>query len=152
MTRATVGKLSSELIIKEPETQSPLEQMQENLTQYDAYLHNCALEGKKVYPRDFFLVVLTKKERLMPNVIRNYFIHRVSCPTPTFDQAVYQFHRAQEKIEFLWVVPSQDTCQFLLENIALVDKSEHDLLKFVIDFSEGILLKKAKILNGELEV
>lgn len=150
MTRETVGKVSSDLIVKEPETRSPIEQMQENLTQYDNNIHMCVKDGKRIYPHDFYVVVLTKKERLMENVLRNYFLHRSTCPTPDYDQAVYKYTRTSDRIEFLWVIPAKDICELMRENITRVDKSEYDLLKFVIDFYEGSLLKKARMLNGEV--
>lgn len=149
MTRQKVGKYSADLLQKQPETKSPIEQMYENLTDYDKHIFTCIDDGKKRFDGDFFLVVLTKKEPLMPNVLRNYFIARISCPTPDYDQTVYKYTKADEIVDFLWVIPSKDTC-FLLKKHALeVPESERELLNFVLRFSDGDLYRLCKKLNGE---
>jgi len=150
--RDTVGKIATDLKKNEKyNTHSPTEQMREQLENYDANIHECLLEGKNERFGDFFLVVITKKERLLDNVLRNYFIHRQTCPTPEWDQAVYKYHRAGDHLEFLWVVPSKDTCMHMTENAITIDKEQRELLKFVLDFNDGTLLQKAKTLNGERE-
>jgi hypothetical protein len=151
MTKKTVGQLSTELIQKEPETRSPIEQMRESLTDYEKNIHECVDRGKKEFPNNFFVVVLTKKERLMPNVLRNYFTCRISCPTPNYDQTVYKYDRQLDLVEFIWTIPDRETCHLLRDNAVNVVKSERELLKFVLDFSDGTLYKLCKLLNGEKE-
>lgn len=85
----------------------------------------------------------------MDNVIRNYFTGRLSCPSPEYDQVVYKYHAKEHNLEFLWVVPSKDTCQFLVENALVIERDQKDLLKFVLEFNDGTLLRKAKEFNGE---
>lgn len=146
----TVGQLSQELLQKEPEQASAIDYEQEIHKGYVDHILECAERSKAIYPEDFYIVVETKKEKLMPNVIRNYIFGRSSCPTPSYDQTVYRFHRQNEKIEFLWVVPSRDICHLLVDNALNVDNEERDLLNFVLDFNDKTLLKRAKILNGEV--
>jgi len=150
--RETVGKIATDLKKNEADnTHSPTEQMREQLTEYDANIHLCLEEGKNEKLGDFFVVVLTKKERVLDNVLRNYFFHRYTCPTPEWDQAVYKYHRAGDHLEFLWVVPSRDTCQYMADNALTIDKEQRELLNFVLDFNDGTLLQRAKQLNGEGE-
>ena len=123
--KKTVGKISTELIEKDVKVDhSPIDQMRESLTDYDANIYECIERGKKDYNKDFYIVVITKKERLMPNVLRNYFITRFSCPTPQFDQTVYKYNYKDQIIEFLWVIPAKDICEALLNNSLHIDGSE----------------------------
>src|SRR5277367_4053780 len=108
--RKTVGSISNELIVKTPDTFSPIEQMRESLTDYDKNIYECMTNALVQIPSDFYIVVITKKEPLMPNVIRNYFGSRISCPTPDYDQTVYKYVRKDEEIKFMWVIPSKHTC------------------------------------------
>ena len=85
----------------------------------------------------------------MPNVMRNYFIPRKSCPTPTYDQMVYKFHRKDEALEFVWAVPSMVAVKDLLKHKHDIDPSFFALLKMVMDFTDGTLEKKAKTFNDE---
>ena len=149
MVRDTIGKISSELLEKPLETNSPIEQMREQLNDYDKNIFECIERGVKTFSDDFYVVVITKKERLMPNVIRNYFTNRLSCPTPEYDQTVYRYLAKEEAIAFLWVIPSKDTCQLLIANKEQVDPSEFALLDFVLKFYDGTLFQTAKRLNGE---
>ena len=147
--KKTVGQLSTELLQKTPDTLSPIENMREQLTDYDKNIYECIERSKKTFLRDFYVVVITKKERLMSNVLRNYFTARLSCPTPDYDQTLYYYDNQDESVSFLWTIPSKDTCHLLLENRTEVAPAEWELLQFVLQFADGTLFKKAKQLNGE---
>lgn len=147
--RDTIGKISQELLQKEPDTRDPIELQREIHKSYEANIMECVENSKKTYPNDFYVVVETKKERLMPNVIRNYIFARHSCPTPSYDQTVYKYHRKEDRVEFLWVIPSKDTCELLRNNALLVVEDERQLLNFVLDFYDNTLLRLAKKLNNE---
>lgn len=149
--RKTVGELSSELIVKPLESETPHEQMSEQLSDWDKNIFECVERCKKEYMGDFYVVVITKKEKLMKNVIRNYFFGTQACPTPTWDQTVYAYNRKDDSIEFLWVVPDKATCFVFSRYKTLVDANEMQLLKFVLDFEDGTLLKIAQKRNGEVE-
>lgn len=151
MKRETVGKIASDLLQKEPDSLSPIENMREQLTEYEKNLFECVERYKNHFPLNFFIVVITKKEPLMPNVLRNYFYARMTCPTPDYDQTVYHYKHKEESLTFLWVIPSRDTCHLLKDNALEVHPDEKELLGFVIKFSDGSLYKFAKKLNGEDE-
>src|SRR3990167_7176702 len=104
MKRDTVGKISTDLLNDEtPLDHSAFEQMQESLSDYEKNLVEAVESGKKTFFGDFYIVVETKKEPKMQNVIRNYFFSRQTCPTPIYDEAVYRYNAKDEAIEFLWV-------------------------------------------------
>jgi len=152
MTRETVGKISQDLLHNATVLDhSAHEQMSEQLKDYEANVISAVDAGKKSFDHDFFLVVLTKKERLMQNVLRNYFLTRSSCPTPDWDQAVYHYKRNTGELEFLWVVPSKLVCKMFKEHALQIDESERVLRDFVLSFEDGTLLAKSKRLNGEQE-
>lgn len=149
MMRDTVGKASYDLLQKSPDSRDPIELEREMHKEYEDHVFQAVSRGKQDFIGDFYIVVITKKERLMQNVLRNLFTARQSCPTPDYDQAVYKFHRTDEMIEFLWVIPSKDTCEHLRDHALEVVPSEHALRDFVLSFYDGSLLTKAKQLNGE---
>lgn len=151
MVRETVGKISSDLIAKPLETTSAVEQMREQLADYDKNVLECVQRSKKDFPDDFYVVVLTKRERLMQNVIRNYFYGRLSCPTPDWDQTVYKYKRKTDDIIFMWVIPSKQVCEEMTMNKHLIPVEEYRLLEYVLAFNDGTLLRLAKDLNGEKE-
>ncbi len=126
--------------------------MREQLTEWDNNIELAVEQGLKDYMvGDFYVVVSTKKERLLPNVLRNYFFTRFSCPSPEYDQTVYRYHRADDALEFLWVVPSKDACQHFYNNPLQTSEDERELLEYVLSFLDGTLLNRAKKLNGEIE-
>jgi hypothetical protein len=147
--RDTIGAISSELLSKESPTNDPIELEREMHKDYEANVYECVERGKKEFFGDFYVVVTTKKERLMQNVLRNYFFPRNSCPTPEWDQAVYFYSRKDEKIDFMWVIPSKDTCKLFKENALLIAPEEKELLQFILEFEDGTLLEKSRLLNGE---
>jgi hypothetical protein len=149
--RDTIGKISSELLTKDSPTNSPIELEREMHTEYDANLLQCVQSSKSNYPSDFYVVVITKRERLMPNVFRNYFFARQTCPTPEWDQAVYRYRRSSDGIDFMWVIPSKETCAYLRAHALNVLPEERQLLNFVMQFENGSLFTVAKKLNNEQE-
>ncbi len=152
MERDTVGKLSSELLPHQiDDKHTPEDQMRESLTDYEKNIEEAVQRGLLEFAHDFYIVVITKKERLMQNVIRNYFGIRKSCPTPEYDQAVYKYNRHSDVLEFLWVLPSKDTCMAFRACPTWAPLEEQELLKFVLDFYDGTLLTLVKKLNNEID-
>jgi len=149
--KPTVGKIATDLLAKPEIGHTVIDQMQENLTDYDKNIFLCVENAKKTFPGDFYVVVECKKERLLENVLRNYFFARLSAPTPGWDQTVYKYHRKRDALEFLWVVPSKDACEYMTINKQYIPESEYELLRFVLSYNDGTLLKIAKKLNGEAD-
>ena len=146
----TVGKQALELLKGAKLLDySAHEQMQEMLTDYDKNLMESIERGCSQFDGDFFIEVITKKEKLLKNILRNYFIPRSTCPTPTYDQTVYKYNLKDEFPEFLWVLPSQETYKMMQERFLEISPEEQDLLGFVLADSNGDLLRKCKQLNGE---
>ena len=145
----TVGKASREASFKPIDTQDPIELQRSLQEDYIDELIECVMSNRDQFEGDFFIVVITKRERLMPNVFRNYFFTRHSCPTPDYDQAVYQYHSAEEVIDYLWCIPDKETCLLLKDNVMLVVQEERHLLQHVLDFSDGSLFALAQKLNNE---
>lgn len=147
--RETMGKISNDLIVKTPDTRSPIELEREMHKEYEDNVYLCVERSKKEFNGDFYVVVLTKKERLLQNVLRHYYFGRATCPTPDYDQTVYHYHRDADVLETLWVIPDKQVCEHFRENALHVHELERDLLTFILDFYDDTLMKKAKKLNGE---
>ncbi len=152
MTKPTIGQVSLDLSQKQPDTTSPIEQTQEQLSEYEQNIWECVERCKKDFTTDFYVVVITKNEKLMPNVFRNYFYGRLSCPTPDYDQTVYKYKKKDDSLTFAWVIPSRDACHYLKDNALQVAPEERGLLQFVMAFADGTLFKLAKELNGEKDL
>lgn len=162
----TTGAIASELLSKHDQSLNPQEiqkaQEQEYLQNlewsvrhaqkkvdcssidgHDACKDRAAMEGS------FFVSVLLKKEKLLENVLRNYFIPTKTCPTPSYDQTLYRYDDQKESIEFVWVIPDKDTCEIFRENASIIVPEERGLLKCVLDFYDGVYFRMAKKFNGE---
>jgi len=110
--RESIAVLNQQLLEKEPDTLDAVELQQE--IQGDSYLPQlyAALErGTKKYPSDFYIVCINQRFRLFELVNRTFFIDRLSCPTPDFDQSVYKYTKKDDRLEFLWSIPDQQTCE-----------------------------------------
>ncbi len=112
---------------------------------HDLCKDRLALEG------DFFIAGLIKKEKLLENIIRNYFVATKSCPTPHYDQTIYRYDSKKGSIEYLWTIPDQETCLIFAENVDKIVPSERGLLKFVLEYYNGTLFKLCKRFNGETQ-
>ena len=145
----TVGQSAVELQTKQQENIKVLDQSQAMLEDYWKNLLETVDRGYKKYPGNFFIHVETKKEPLLENVLRNYFIDRQSCPTPNYDQTVFRYNKELGQIEYLWTIPDRSTCFMLKDNALQVQLQERQLLDFVLKFDDGTLFKLCKKFNGE---
>ena len=148
--RKTVGHEAYDRLKAGPNTADAIELEREMHKDYEKNIFECIARGRKFYTQSFYVVVDTKKERVAENIVRNLFYHRLSCPTPTYDQTVYFFDITKDQIEFVWVIPSKDTCLMLMQNWQNVVESERDLLTYVLQFASGKLDEVAQFRNGEL--
>jgi hypothetical protein len=151
MKQKTAGQISLELLRSGLPDHTAYEQTPEMLKDFDNQMFTCIKRGMEQYEGDFYIVIVTKKEPLMLNVLRNYWIPTGACPTPDFDQAVYKWHRKDEHLEYIWTIPARDICEYFYANPLLIEPDERILLQHICDYYDGTLLRIAKRLNGEVD-
>lgn len=149
MEKKTVGAAALELQQKQPDTLDPIELQREMQKDYVDNLIECVQTNRKDITGNFYVVVLTKMERLLTNVFRNFFFARISCPTPDYDQAVYKYNADSETLDYIWCIPDRDTSYSLKLQALEIDDNEKMLLQHVLDFSDGTLFTLSKKLNKE---
>ena len=166
MNNKTTGAIASELLSKHDQSLNPQEVQRAQEHEYLQNLEWAVKHAKKevgcsdIKGHDecknrqplegsFFISVILKKEKLLENVLRNYFIPTKTCPTPSYDQTLYQYDDHKGTIEFLWVVPDRETSLTFKENALIIAPEERGLLKNVLDFYHGVLFRKMKKFNGE---
>jgi len=147
--RPTVGKVSRDLLLSGKESADVIEIGRDMQKDYMSELFVCIDEMRNRSKDNFFVVVITKRERLMPNVFRNFYLARTTCPTPDYDQSVFKYHQKDDSVEYIWTIPDKESCFVLKQNALQVVEKEQELLKFVLEFSDGTLMKKCQKLNGE---
>jgi len=141
-----IGKLYVENLQKDHSNLDTLELSREFTKDYMHNLTETALKGKKLYPgrRKYYVVVLLKRERLMPGVLRNYFFTRLTCPSPSHDITVYSFDSETEELKFLWFIPSKKECIKIYNERYIKPTS---MTPYVVDFMEGRLASRSRKLN-----
>lgn len=149
MTKQTVGKIATDLAQRSPETYDPIAIQREMQKDYMKNLLDAVDRGYFKYKTDFFIHVETKKESLLDNVYRNYFIDRLTCPTPNYDQSVFKYNQKASQIEYIWTIPDRETCHHLRMHVLEVVHDERELLNFVLKFDDGTLFKLMKKFNNE---
>ncbi len=146
----TVGKVARDLQLGDDGYAVNVIDQQRAMTEdYMKNLFESVDRGYKKFEGDFFIHVETKKEKLLENVLRNYFIIRETCPTPNYDQTLFRYHREKGDIQFFWTIPDRGTCFHFKQNALQIADDEKELLRFVLQFDDGTLLKLCKRLNGE---
>ena len=147
--RKKVGKIAIELQNKQQNKIDPIELQREMTRDYIDNLIKCVDINKNKYNGKFFVVVLTKRETLLTNIMRNMFFARETCPTPTFDQSVFRADPHSYDLEYIWTVPTEDTCEYIKNNALLLPEDHKELRQFVFDFYDGTLDKICGELNNE---
>ena len=153
LPKKSVGAYSYELQQKPDEKINPIDlqrQIHKGNTNEDSFENQVRIaveRGEEDFEGDFYVIVLFKKERLLKNVVRQYFFPRQSCPTPEYDQIVYQYKRKSQELKFLWVVPDkQSTIDLPLMKFQL-PAEQQELVRFAEDFNTGKLDQLCERLN-----
>lgn len=151
--KKSVGAYSYELQQKPDEHINSIDlqrQIHKGNTNEDAFENQVRIaveRGQKELEGDFFLVVLFKKERILKNVVRQYFFPRKSCPTPEYDQIVYHFLRKPEELKFIWVIPDKQSTIDLPLMKSVLPAEQQELIQFAEDFNSGKLDRLCEKLN-----
>ncbi len=102
--------------------------------------------------RDFYLEVHFTSPQLGQGLVDQFPMHaRLTLPAPTFNQAVYLYHRATGDIELIWSIPHITGCVEIDNNLLKLDPSQRELAHFVLAFKHGTLYKNSKRINQDLE-
>ncbi len=156
-TDKSVGSYSYELQQKADEKINPIELQREihkGSASDDSYENQVMIaveRGRKEFDGDFFVVVLFKKERIMQNVVRQYFFPRRSCPTPEYDQVVYRYFHKDDKLDFLWVIPDKaSTIELPLIKFQLPPEQQA-FISYIEDFNSGKLDRLCEKLNLKIK-
>jgi len=152
--KKTVGELALEQQLK-PYYEAPVEEFgKEILQENENYMKNlweAVDRGIKEYNTDYiYVAVLSLRERLIHNVLRNKFIPRQTCPTPTYCQSVFKYEKELDRLQLLWTIPDRESCTMLLDAGILVEGEERIVLKHVLNFYDGTLDKVCQKENGEV--
>jgi hypothetical protein len=147
----TVGKIAVDLMQGPQENKDSIAQTDAMLSDFDKNFYEAFDRGKAQFSGIFHVVVITKKERLLENVLRNYFLVRESCPTPDYDQTVYRCDQKRQIIDLLWTVPNIQACEMFRDRADSVPSEQKELLKCVLAFYDGTLLRRCKEFNKELK-
>jgi len=142
--KTTVGEEAYKRLLNPDTKQSIIDTQQEIDKDYFPQLEECIKKhiGKPNFEGDFFITVIVKKERLMENVVRRYFIARQTLPTPAYDQTVWRFNKRGD-VEYIWTVPDHNTCQEMYHHPENVPPEEEWMYQMVKAFMSGHLYHEA---------
>lgn len=152
--KKTVGQYSYELQQKPDEKINPIDLQREihkgnsNEDSFENQVRLAVQRGEEQFEGDFFVVVLFKKERLMKNVVRQYFFPRKSCPTPEYDQVVYHYFPKEQRLDFVWVIPDKQSTIDLALMGGELPEEQQQLVQFARDFNSGKLDQLCERLNN----
>lgn len=109
--RETVGEASLRLLANPDTKQNVEDTRHEMMKGYFDTLVETAKDGEKAYGKSnhFYVCVFSRKDRLIPNLIRNQFFHRKTRPVPTYDLALYYYDPKDENLQFVWIIPDKET-------------------------------------------
>lgn len=151
-TREKAGKIYLDMRSKVQDIASPFEVVSEIGNDFMPKLMAMVERDKrKSAGRDFFIEVCAFMNPLMLDVPEYRMISRWTCPTPFYDRGAFHFIAKDDRLEFLWFVPSPKECAYYLDNMLNLTDGEREAAKTVLDFKDGTLLRIAKKLNGETE-
>lgn len=150
MSNQTVGKRYVDLKAKVQDQATIPEFIQAIGNDFMPKLLAMVEKDKQKADNDFFIEACISMHPLMPDVPQFFMISRHTCPTPFPDQAVFHYKKKQDELEFLWMVPSLDQCEYYIHNWNKLRPDEYEAAKDVLAYRDGTLLLRAKKLNGEI--
>ena len=142
MSAKTVGQAACDILSQRQSPQSVVETQQEMMKGYVDDLILAAQNGVKLFGKSkpFYVCVQTRRERLLPNVIRNQFYARQTRPLPQYDLALYYYEPEAEKLSFVWCIPDKETVSEMVRTNYTGSSDQAQLLGFVKSFVAGTLI------------
>jgi len=134
--RKTVGECALELKAKGDQKQGVIDTQREMTKGYIAELIKCAQRGALAYEtnKPFYICVQSRRERLLENVIRNQFYHRLTRPAPAYDLALYHYDPKEEQLRFVWCIPDKQTVEEMSQPGFIPEREQQQLYHFVKGF------------------
>ncbi len=150
--KKTVGEEAVKRLSNPDTKQGIIDTEREANKEYMSEIQKC-VDVHISWDKPFYIVVQNKKERLMENVIRRYFIARQSLPTPQWDQDVWRYSPISGNLEYLWTLPDENTAKWMAGNPNSIPVDHRQLLQFVMDFLDKKLYSfyHTKFHKGEKE-
>jgi len=138
--KKTVGAEAVDRLANKDMKQGIVDTEREANKEYIGEIQKC-VDAHKSWDNPFYVVVQQKKEQLLENVIRRYFIGRQSLPTPQWDQDVWRYDPKTGNLEYLWTLPDENTAKWMAGNPNDIHPEQHQLLHFVLDFLDKKLYR-----------
>lgn len=131
--REKVGAVSTRLLEKADGKQGVVDTQREADKEYFQEIEKC-VNNHKEWKDPFYVCVLHKRERLLENVVRRYFLGRKSIPTPEYDQTLWRYYPHSGNLEFIWCIPDKNTTLWMYSNPQDVPEEQKHLHKFIVEF------------------
>lgn len=147
--KQTAGKIITDLQTKEQDRATIPEFIEAIGSDFMPKLMAMVDKDKKKSDTDFFVEVCISMHPLLAGVPQYFMISRHTCPTPFPDRAAFHYKKRDDVLEFLWMVPSMEQCEYYIHNWKTLRPDEHEAAQNVKDYVSGKLLERAKKLNGE---
>lgn len=99
------------------------------------------VERHKDVVSPYFIKLILRKQRTLPTnhihyqVVAPYF----AKPFPEYDTTLFKMDNKNGELQYLWTIPDQETCEYMLANQKDLSAEEQQLLSFVQRFSDGTL-------------
>lgn len=135
----SAGQAAYDLLQKPPERINVIDMQREMQKSVLQQLQEI-ISSHKSYADNYFILYILRKERLIPNAIRQQFVVRRSRPKPDYDTSLFEYSNLSGNLVFHWSIPDEETCTYLLLNKDHLSEDEKDLYSFVKKFSDGTLV------------
>ena len=139
--RKTVGQESVDRLLQRDFTQTVRDTQVEVQRNYFDEIRK-TIEQVPDWTEPFYISVLTRKDKLLENVVRFVYIPRQTLPTPHWDQTVWRYNPVSEDIEYIWTIPDKISANEMLQFPHEVKREEYQLFEFVKLHAAGMLYPK----------
>lgn len=149
--RKKLGKIVADILenTRPNETVSVRDVGESVFSDFDKEMQLCIDRGLAQFPGNFHIVLLIEIPKLYRGqVVRAYYIPRISCPTPGYDQTVWRYNRDSGSLNLLWTIPAREICDDIRNGVVISDMNKESM-RYATAFLDGSLMKKVKELNNE---
>lgn len=112
------------------------------------HVHKALERGLKRYDSRYIYVVVLRIFDSLTKTIRNRYFPSDICPTPNFNQAVFEYDRDHGNLDLLYVLPALNTCNYLLANPFYLNANDRQLLSYIYNFRDGTLDRQQEEKNS----
>ena len=135
-----LGTAALDLLNQTPEPIHVLDLEMETEKKFFSEIEDIIAKHQEYAPKYYIQILMLQEnfhKRYLPNVFSRKFVIRKTAPSPDYDTTLYSYDNRQDQLYFHWSIPSAESCLYLYDHLAELDKTDREFYDHIQKFASN---------------